>query len=276
MAQGGHSVKSCLSTQVTPCNAKYNYKVKVLNPFKRKKAVTRQMHDFKGRFETVNQLKTQIFKELCDELPEDSASEVGYFEDRQASSKVWMVKKKDLDAMYREGGRDFFLWIQTTDEDSDDSDEGESCSKKKSSSKKKKKVLDFDEVYEKLRKQHEGEGYNIPQLKMWARMLCCGTHDEYDKPPKSAMITGVEPSRPKKDSFTAAITGAAEAVAKVLSPQSSQSVPQASGTVGISPVKKTELRMKNLEQLRVLQQLYEASILSDAEFKMQIQSYVAK
>ena len=160
----------------------------------------------------------------------------------------------------------FFLWIQTTDEDSD---EGESCSKKKSSSKKKKKVLDFDEVYEKLRKQHEGEGYNVPQLRMWARMLCCETHDEYDKPPKSAMITGVEPSRPKKDSFTAAITGAAEAVAEVLSPQSSQSVPQASGTVGISPVKKTELRMKNIEQLRVLQHLYEASILSDAEFSEQ-------
>ena len=99
----------------------YSYKVKVLNPIKRKKAVTRQMHEFKGRFQTVKQLKTQIFEELCDELPEDSASEVGYFEGRQASSKVWMVTKKDLDAMYCEGERDFFLWIQTVEEESDDS-----------------------------------------------------------------------------------------------------------------------------------------------------------
>lgn len=38
---------------------------------------------------------------------------------------------------------------------------------------------------------------------------------------------------------------------------------------GISPGKSTELRMKNLQQLRVLQQLYDDSIVSDKELAEQ-------
>ncbi len=59
---------------------------------------------------------------------------------------------------------------------------------------------------------------NIHQLKLWARMLCCGT--DYEIPPRVPMITGSLPRHTKKDSFSEALTGAAEAVVKALSPRS--------------------------------------------------------
>ncbi len=73
---------------------------------KRKKAITRQLHDFKGKFGSVSQLKTQIDTKLGDELPN--------------SSKVWLVSAKDLKVMYEKvnSSCEIFLWVQTC-EDSD-------------------------------------------------------------------------------------------------------------------------------------------------------------
>ncbi len=69
-----------------------------MTPVKRKKAITRQLHDFKGKFGSVSQLKTQIDTELGDELP-NSSVDVGYFDGHQ-SAKVWLVSAKDLKVMY--------------------------------------------------------------------------------------------------------------------------------------------------------------------------------
>ena len=68
----------------------YQYKVKIFNPLRRKKAITRNIHDFKEKFDTVSQLKSHIVNELQDELSEDPIVDVGYFETRQ-SLKVWVV-----------------------------------------------------------------------------------------------------------------------------------------------------------------------------------------
>ena len=46
----------------------------------------------------------------------------------------------------------------------------------------------------------------------------------------------------------------------------------ASVSIGISPGKSVELRMKNFEQLRYLQQLYEDHILDESEYKEQKQN----
>ena len=86
------------------------------------------------------------------------------------------------------------------------------------------------------------------------------------------MITGSIPAHSKKESFTQALTGAAEAVVKALTPSPksvSPSVTNPSAGIGISPGKSTQLRMQNLQQLRVLQQLYEEGILSDSELAEQ-------
>ena len=102
----------------------YQYKVKILNPQKRKKAVTRQLHDFNGRFSTIECLKDHICKELHSEFPRRTLLNVGYFEGRQA--QVWIVSEKDLDSMYSKFKADseILLWVEIVEHhDSDDSDE---------------------------------------------------------------------------------------------------------------------------------------------------------
>ena len=87
-------------------------------------------------------------------------------------------------------------------------------------------------------------------------MIQCGTHDDYDDPPRVPMITGILPKRHKKESIADALTAAATAVAKAFSPPSTSQVATASSqmpctsTVGMSPGKSIELRMENLQQLR--------------------------
>ena len=107
------------------------YKVKVMNPIRpRKKATTRQLHDFTGKFSSVLQVKQQIIKELSDILPPSQSPdliEVGYFEGRQ-STKIVIVSSKDLDAMYEKltikKSSEVFLWAENLPDDYwDDCDE---------------------------------------------------------------------------------------------------------------------------------------------------------
>ena len=93
-----------------------------------------------------------------------------------------------------------------------------------------------------------------------------GIHDDDSKPPNSPMFTGGLQKQPR-ESLADAFASAATAVAKAFSPKPHDG----DGTtrersVHFSPGKKVDIRMKNLEQLRVLQSLMEDGILSEAEF----------
>ena len=189
---------------------------------------------------------------LKDELPKKQTDlEVGYYEGCQ-SAKVWIASLKDLDST--KNGCEIMLWAQSVDEGENDSDEAEKKGKKHRRQEKEEEV---ETIYHKLQVKHSGK-YSVPQLHLWARMIQCGTHDDYDNPPHVPINTGVPHKPTKSDSFTAAFAGAAEAIAKAFTPQSTQSSPvqcsiaSSSGTVGISPGKCTELRMKNLQQLTQL------------------------
>ena len=52
----------------------------------------------------------------------------------------------------------------------------------------------------------------MPQLRLWARMIHCGTHDGYDNPPAVPMFSGTQPKRPRRESLADTI---AESVAAV-------------------------------------------------------------
>lgn len=251
------------------------YKVKVLNPIRRKKATTRQLHDFTGRFTTVLQVKQQIIKELGDILPSSSPDllEVGYYEGRQ-SMKIGVASSKDLDAMYRKISKnsEVFLWAENLPDELDNDSDAEREKKRRkttelSTNKRQDKEEEIDEIYEELRSHHK-DNFSVPQLRLWARMIYCGTYDDYIEPPRVPMITGSHSQRPKKESavMVEAFTGAAEAIAKVFSPQpATSSVP----SIGISPSKSTDLRMKNLQQLRLLHQLFEENVLTEKELTEQ-------
>lgn len=102
-------------------------------------------------------------------------------------------------------------------------------------------------------------------------MIQCGTHEDYEDPPRVPQITGLVP-RHKKESLTEAITGAAVAVAKIFAPTPKSpegTIPSSSGLSGLSPGKCVELRLKNLQQLKFIQQLMDDGVLSQSEFEEQ-------
>ncbi len=75
---------------------------------------------------------------------------------------------------------------------------------------------ELEDIFLKLKEKHSND-YSGPQLRLWARMLLAKTHDDFGKPPKVPMITGVVQKHPKKDSLTEAFTSAASAIASVIS-----------------------------------------------------------
>ena len=105
-------------------------------------------------------------------------------------------------------------------------------------------------------------------------MIQCGTYDDYEDPPRVPQITGINSTKKKSEqseSLTEAITGAAVAVKNAFA-SSTPKPKTAEHTVticGPSPGKCIDLRLKNLEQLRLLQQLRDDKILSEAEFMEQ-------
>lgn len=72
-----------------------------------------------------------------------------------------------------------------------------------------------DDVFKKLKEKHSD--MPLPKLRLWARLIHTGRHDDYEKPPDLPLITG-SPTliKPKKENLSDAITGAATAVVKLL------------------------------------------------------------
>ena len=96
-------------------------------------------------------------------------------------------------------------------------------------------------------------------------MMCSGLHDDFDNPPNVPAFSGNTSKRPRRESLSEAISGAAVAIAETIK-GSSPCPPPPQLPTGISPGKAVDLRMKNFEQLRFLQKLYEDGILSEHEF----------
>ena len=130
-----------------------------------------------------------------------------------------------------------------------------------------------ESIFRELCKMH-GKKFDTPKLRLWSRMICSGIHDDYDTPPDIPAFSGVTPKRPRKDSLSDALTGAAVAFAQSISGSKSKDdspskMRQSSSLptpTGVSPGKAVELRMKNLEQLRYIQQLFDDGILNEHEF----------
>ena len=108
-------------------------------------------------------MKEKISEELGDELLHSSV-DVGYFDGRQ-SVKVWLVSAKDLDVMYEKAktSGEIFLWVQNCEDTDDESDSAEPCRKKGKYQSKEDKL---DEIYCKLKSQHDGTVYTMPQLRL--------------------------------------------------------------------------------------------------------------
>ena len=138
----------------------------------------------------------------------------------------------------------------------------------------------MDDIFLELKDKH-GHSYEIPKLRLWARMIASSLHDSTDEPPAVPAFQNVTPKR-TRNTVGGAINNAAEAFVKYIDKRnvetpttstmmSSTVDANPSTSVGISPSEKVDLRMKNLEQLRYLQSLYDDKILTQDELMEQKQ-----
>ena len=95
-------------------------------------------------------------------------------------------------------------------------------------------------------------------------MIVAGTHDDMENPPNVPMIVGGLQRQPRKETLSDTMCTVATAFANALSPQPAQGPSVASTQSQTqSPNKIADVRIKNLEQLRYLNQLKEDGILSE-------------
>ena len=251
---------------------RFTYTVKIYDPERRSKFTQRDLHSISHKFDSVKALRSALGHELEDDVA-DGDYNVGYFEGFQHKKK-WLVFPADLEAMYAhfKGKQYIPLWCDGTESANDSQDDERPCKKKQKKNKgtHTKKVNDQEElesVFHELRERHESKRSG-PQYRLWARAMVSGVHDSDSQPTNSPMFTGGLQKQPK-ESLVDAFAGAATAIAKAFTPKQPQDVTAIGHSVHFSPSKKVDIRMKNLEQLRVLQNLMEDGILSRDEFTEQ-------
>ena len=116
--------------------------------------------------------------------------------------------------------------------------------------------------YNELSKKQK-DNYTKPQLKLWARMIANDIYENYDEPPNVPMITGIPKPQKKGTAISEAIAGATSAIIKAVNP--TPAAPLQEITRSSSPGRDADARMKNLQQLRYLQDLFEDGILDKPE-----------
>ena len=124
------------------------------------------------------------------------------------------------------------------------------------------KENELDEVFKELKMKHIDK-FDIPKLRLWARMITSNLHDSTDEPPNIPAFGVSTSKRPKRDSISQVLNGAAAAFTNMLTNKPSTEVHNVPSTSA------TDLRLKNYEQLRYAKQLNVDGILTDDEFEEQ-------
>ena len=130
---------------------------------------------------------------------------------------------------------------------------------------------DVSETVAELKKRHDLK-FKMPQMRLWARMIASGNHESLDDPPSIPALTGVAPKR-RRESLSSVVAGVASTIASAIRPEvgtsNTDSPSPSTSTPGRSPGKVSHLRLKNLQQLRELQQLLDLNVLTPEEFAEQ-------
>ena len=111
------------------------------------------------------------------------------------------------------------------------------------------------------------------KLRLWAKLIHTGRHDDYVTPPNIPLITGktATPQKHRTDEIADVVAGAATAVIKAINQSQPQTPPKSCSTNDqhvkkISPLKVVTLRRSCLDDLRRVKDLYEENVLTNEEF----------
>lgn len=218
----------------------------------KKKAITKQLYHLRSKFRSVDDMREKIMHELKEEIVGD----IGYYEGRQ-STKRWLLDDEDIHQMYSKhmhSGGEIYLWLDTNVYEGDEQPVKKKKKEEGTGSRRQEKEANVEKTCEELYNKHK-DGYTKPQLRLWARMIVNDLHESYSDPPNVPMITGLVQKPKKKDTVSTPTTRPPE-----------MAVPHSNT---LSPGRCADLRMKNFEQLRYIQQLHKDSILTEAEFANQ-------
>ena len=274
--------------------------MRIINPKKKSDFIVRTWHDAKEAFDSPRALRLKLMESFPNDLPDHINFQLGYFEGR-GSTKRWIVESRDLQSMYSffEAGAKITLWCEGNPVTSNDTEsssakeakqsvtDGEPPPAKKAkqsvtgTSKRESFEEEIDQIFAELKEKHID--MPAPKLRLWARLIQSGRHDDYDNPPNIPLITGspATASKPKKDNVVDALTSAATAVVKLLQPKQVSSSPSTPNTKStgqstyVSPMKLMQLRRSCLEDLKKLKELLEEGVLTEEEFVQEKQQILS-
>lgn len=244
------------------------YLVRII-PVKKSEAVTLEWHGEHTVFTSPTTLKMKLMDSFKDKLPSSpDLILLGYVAKR--GGKRGIEKELDLSSMYKQfdTGDPVTLYCEVKSAASDKR-------KRKSPTEPESDMEDHEtevkKAADKLKKIHGEDKYDSRQLTLWGRMIVNNQWKSYDDPPDVPLITGGARKCPRRESFSEAITGAAVAFAKAISPptnqqSTSQTPPKIPIQSGVSPMSKARLSSEYITQLKSLQELHECGVLSDEEF----------
>ena len=202
-------------------------------------------------------LRARLQESFPYDMPGTTTFQLGYLE---GNTKRWVVEEKDLDVMYGTLGQNskITLWcdakIEVDDEPAkkkrkrDETNPGPSCSDSC-------KVDSVDLIFKELKKKHPD--MHCPKLRLWAKMIDKGRHDDYDNPPQIPLITGsTVPAKKKSGNVADALASAATAIANAFQ---APSTPQKRGSnttdvsagAKFSPMRSAKLRRSCLDDLKL-------------------------
>lgn len=197
--------------------AQFSYFVRIINLKKISNYVVWAWHDVKSRFDTPDSLKEKLVEYFPNDLPDNLRFKVGYFEGR-GSTKRWIFEARDLQTMYslfEKGSKIINLWCEgkTEQEENDPSPPAKRLRSGVKSTRREQLEEEVDDIFKQLKEKHPD--MTAPKLRLWARLIQSGHHDDYDTPPNIPLITGSS-TKSKKENVADALTGAATAVVKVI------------------------------------------------------------
>ena len=62
----------------------FRYSLKIIDPDKPSLYITRQVHHFNGKFDSITAMKVHMMEKFGDQLPDTVHFSIGYFEGRQS------------------------------------------------------------------------------------------------------------------------------------------------------------------------------------------------
>ena len=128
------------------------------------------------------------------------------------NSKISLVTDDDLTSMYSKYlTGEIILWCEGKLE----THKTNKRKRNDTGTSRQEKEDEADDIFKELAEKYRGK-FDIPKLRLWARMIQADLHDDYDAPPDvPAFDRNSTSKKPKKDSMNDALTNAAIAFASL-------------------------------------------------------------